>query len=156
MSDEHSDNLDKIYRDYRRQILDALERLSASFAKYLLTFSGGAIGLSLTVVVDLRDSFGLTSLIFVGLGWSSLVAAIICIIQSISTSMRAHVAFVEAVDKPYGMNQEDFLDIARKRQDDTRLTQRVNALNSAATFLFVLGLGLVLIATIVAISSGKA
>jgi hypothetical protein len=79
---------DEEFRDERKFLLDAEREAASSFDKYMLTFSSGALGLSLTFIKELCKQ-PTCKYFLLYIAWAGFIATILCTSSSFLIAQRA-------------------------------------------------------------------
>lgn len=127
---------EELHDEYRKKVWEDSKSGSENFDKYLLAFSSGALGLSLTFIKDivpLKDAIWIPSLI---VSWGAFILCILVTLASFRISMRALEKMSPVLDDFY-LNGK--VDAFNKHLDDP-WTKAVDWCAWAGIILFVLGL----------------
>jgi hypothetical protein len=126
----------KLHDEYRKKAWEDSVSGSENFDKYLLAFSSGALGLSLTFIKDivpLKDAIWIPSLI---VSWGAFIACILVTLASFRISIRALEKMSPALDDFYLKGNAD----AFNKHLESWWTKAVDWCAYAGIFFFVLGL----------------
>ena len=129
------------YRDERNKLIDGQHDHSRSYQKYLLTLSGGALGLSLTVVADFAskgtvESPGLFLSAWLGLG-VAIAAAMVALHQAQYAFEDYRRELDDAAQK--GIDR-DLLTRTRERQAALRRPKLISCLDYVSLVAFLFGI----------------
>lgn len=143
----------KALTDYRQDLLSTKQKTQDNLDKYIITLSGGAIGVTTSFFKEAVGKEG----IFLLLAWIFWVISILIALWSMSTSGDAHEKTVSIIDK--GIRRKDDLlsiyDYIEKGVTNT-LDKKTKILNSIAKIFFLLGFIFVAIFTYSFISDKQA
>lgn len=137
---EHVDRIYQVYAEQRKILLDAEQAQGASFDKWILTLSGGAIAISLTLVKDLIGTRQPCHPWLLGVSWMAMGVAVASELVSIYGSQRSHERYKDLLDETFIQDPDNFLDEVRKKQDRERWPRAIGALNISSVIAFVIGL----------------
>jgi len=127
---------EKLHDEYRKKVWEDSKSGSENFDKYLITFSSGALALSLSFIKDivpLRDAIWIPSLI---VSWIAFIACILVTLVSFRISIRALEKMSPVLDDFY-LNGN--VDAFNKHMEDP-WTKAVDWCAWGGIILFVLGL----------------
>jgi hypothetical protein len=127
---------EQLHDEYRRKIWEDKKSGTENFDKYMLTFSSGALGLSLAFIKDVAPvgkAIWLPSLI---VSWVSFVLCILITLVSFRISIRALERMEPCINAFYLNNDEDAFN---KHLEDV-WTRAVDWCAYLGIFFFVLGL----------------
>ena len=130
----------RVYIEQRKIYLDAEQTQAASYDKWILTLSGGAIAVSLTFVKDIIGPKPPDCSWLLWVGWSALTAALGMGLISIYGSQRAHEQYKDLLDDAYNEHGGDFLEPLRRKQGEKVWPKAIVLLNLGSVFSFVIGL----------------
>jgi hypothetical protein len=127
---------EKLHDEYRKKVWEDSKSGSENFDKYLITFSSGALGLSLTFIKDivpLKDAIWIPSLI---VSWVAFIVCILVTLISFRISILALEKMSPALDDFYLKGN---VDAFNKHMEDP-WTKAVDWCAWGGIILFVLGL----------------
>ncbi len=156
VSAEHGPMEDRVYDAYQAQrgkLLDSEQELGRSFDRYLITLSGGALGLSLTFVANLASPGPIAGVGWLVISWTSLTLTIVLVGAMMRFSQVGHEKFRNILDVECAKGGGEFWKRVRVGQSECWEPRIVGALNWASLGMFVLGIGFLLIFTIVSLSA---
>ena len=140
-----SDQIYAPYLEHRKYLIESELDVAKSYDRWLLTLSGGALGLSMTFAGDIASDSGVTSPSLLLVGWLGFCAAIALGLTSIYVSQRAHEESRVVLDA----TMQDFVESGRKagfwaevgrRQSKCWRSKFVGRLNQVSGAAFVLGI----------------
>jgi len=117
----------------RNSYNEAELEVSGRYDKYILTLSGGALGLSITFIEKIASNPTSDTLIWLKLSWGCLVVSLLAALLSLVTSQSAIRENREELDSAHSENRAPRLSFPRW------FTYVTNALNWGALLLFILG-----------------
>ena len=117
-----------------RQSYDEAElEVSGRYDKWILTLSGGALGLSITFIDKIANNPTTDTLLWLKLSWGCLIFALLAALTSLVTSQSAIRENRKELDQANTEQRAPDLKFPR------RFTGFTNVLNWAALVLFILG-----------------
>jgi hypothetical protein len=139
------DRLYAAYNDERNRLHDGEQDFGRCFDKYLLTLSGGALGLSLTLLDDLHNPDGAALSWTLVMSWILLVATIIQVGAMMRLSQVAHEKYRHILDAECAMGGDRFWSRVRTEQSACSELQWVGRLNWISLATFSNGVALLLV-----------
>lgn len=146
---EMDDGAYAAYQDHRKTLIAGEQERGKSFDNYLLTLSGGALGLSLTFIGDMVTPGAIESAWLIIVSWLLLVGTVLAIMVTIYLSHEAHGKFCEILDEECAKGGRDFWKRVRVRQKQIWQPKAVRALNKISLATFAVGIGCMLAFTFV-------
>lgn len=141
VTQQEVDQVYAVYRDERNKLTDGQHDHSKSYQKYLLTLSGGALGLSLTVVADMVSK---GTVQFPGLflsAWLGLGVAIAAAIVALHQAQYAFEDYRRELDDAAQKGIDgDLLTRARQRQAALRRPKVISCLDYVSLVAFLFGI----------------
>lgn len=135
------DEIYAVYRDERNKLIDGQHDHSKSYQKYLLTLSGGALGLSLTVVADMASKGTVQSPGLFLSAWSGLGLAIAAAIVALHQAQYAFEDYRGQLDDAAQKGiDRDLLTRARQRQAALRRPKLISCLDCVSLVAFLFGI----------------
>ncbi len=127
---------DELFDDFKEKVLDDIKSGTENFDKNLLTFSSGALGLSLAFIKDIvpLGEAHLIPCLFVS--WIAFALCILVTMASFQVSIQALQCSLPFAEKYYFKNQRNAFDEHLK----TRWCRAVDWCTWTASGLFVIGL----------------
>ncbi len=140
-----SDQLYTTYLEQRRYLIDSEREAAKSYDRWLLTLSGGALGLSMTFAKDIASPNGVDGLAWLLVAWLGLVLAIALGLVCIYVSQKAHGDFRKYLDdtlQEFAARNENagFWTKVREKQARCWRARCVGWLNLASGAAFVVGI----------------
>jgi len=141
-----SDQLYAEYRDHRRHLIDAESEAAKSYDRWLLTLSGGALGLSIAFTSDIIVAeLALRWPLLLWFAWVALVVAIALGLVCIYLSQTGHKEFRRHLDQTlekFAAKRQDggFWAEVRRKQDRSLRARWVRCLNIVNGAAFVTGI----------------
>ncbi len=125
--DHYKDDLAHFYK-----LIDTQQNLGRDFTKYLLMFSSGAIGLSITLVGNIFNSGPLSYIYWLLFSWILFLFCIALTLCSITKSIKAFEEEINAIAK----------DVSEKghitpREGDSKLSKSSKKLDKWAAICFI-------------------
>lgn len=118
------------YRELWRQAVETEERVAHSFDRWMLTLSGGALGLSITFIQQNAPNPVCVGLLHCA--WAAFLFAVVAMLASLLTSQRAQRRFREILDSRLAQGDGS--------GDECNLSGHVtNVLNWVSLVCFILG-----------------
>jgi hypothetical protein len=146
------DRLYAAYHDERNRLLEGEQDFGRSFDKYLLTLSGGALGLSLTLLGNLHGSDGITLRWALIVSWTLLVATIIQVGAMMRLSQVAHEKYRHILDTECAKGGNGFWSRVRAGQSACSEPRWVGWLNWISLTTFSTGVALLLVFSLANVS----
>lgn len=126
----------KALTDYRHELLSTKQKTQDNTDKYIITLSGGAIGITISFFKDISIDEGVLLLI----AWVCWVLSILMALYSMSTSIKAHEKTVSLIDEGIRNNNDlmciyDHID----KKVTNSLDKNTRRVNLAAKIFFLFG-----------------
>ena len=108
LPDQSQEQNEKIYADYRRELL--LRQLSNSekYDSAILTLSMAALGVSMTFLADIAIPISIYSLYVLVISWALFVVSIICVVVSFQTSNKGITKQIDYAENYYLKNDDSY------------------------------------------------
>lgn len=135
----------RAYLDERQSLLAAELDNARSFDRWVVTLSGGALGLSIAFVKDLVAPGPATAVWMLGVSWLLFGASIGSALTSIHVSQNAHERFREILDRVAAEGGHAFFNRVRKEHEAEKLPKWIDHLNRASIVSFIGGMVLLAI-----------
>lgn len=132
------------YRDERNRLTDAEKDYANQFDKYILTLSGGAIGLSIAFLRDLVGDHPIQGAGLLIGAWVFLALAAGMVVFGLFLNPISQARYRRILDEQAQDGGERYWARVRAAQSKCRLPKIISALNFASVFAFLLGLALLL------------
>ncbi len=133
------------YRDERNTLIAGEQDCSRSYDKYVLTLSGGALGLSLTFVHDIIGDAPVRVPALIVLVWISFTLAVGAALGAIHQGGLLYCDFRTVLDSKAEHAGDEFLwTEVRTEQSKSRRSKLVTVLNYGSLMFFLLGVFLLL------------
>jgi hypothetical protein len=142
---EMEDRVYDAYQDQRNRLLGAEQDLGKSFDQYLLTLSGGALGLSLTFLDDIVTPGNLQLGWLLAIAWILLVVTVFGVGAMMRFSQVGHEKFRDILDEECAKGAEEFWKRVRDGQAKRREPTYVGWLNWVCLTTFSIGVGSLLV-----------
>ena len=133
------------YQDQRNRLLAAEQDLGKSFDQYLLTLSGGALGLSLTFLDDIVTPGNLQLGWLLAIAWVLLVVTVFGVGAMMRLSQVGHEKFRDILDEECAKGGDEFWKRVRNEQAKRREPTYVGRLNWICLLTFSIGVGSLLV-----------
>lgn len=133
------------YQDHRNRLLDGEQKLGESYDQYLLTLSGGAIGLSLAFLHDLVTPGAVRFAWMLATAWTLLVVTIFLVGAMMRVSQVGHERFRDILDEQCAKGGERYWARVRAEHLKCPHPRAVGVLNWASLITFSVGVGLLLV-----------
>lgn len=156
VSAQHGPMDDRVYDAYqaqRNKLLDSEQELGRSFDRYLITLSGGALGLSLTCVANLANPGPIRGVGWLVVSWTSLALTILLVGAMMRFSQVGHERFRDILDIECAKGGDEFWKRVRDGQSKRWEPRIVGFLNWGSLGMFVLGIISLLVFTVVNLSA---
>jgi hypothetical protein len=127
---------EQLHDEYRRKVWEDLKSGSENFDKYMVTLSGGALGLSLTFIKDIIPAGKMICSLLLYASWVAFVFCILTTLVSFRVSIRALEEMVPCLDDFYLRGDPD----AFNKHLKSFWTRAVGWCANLAILFFVLGL----------------
>lgn len=127
---------EELHDEYRRKIWDDTKSGTENFDKYMLTFSSGALGLSLGFIKDVVKPENAVSLHWLLASWIAFLLCVLTTLVSFRVSIRALEKMVPHLDNFYLKGDAD----AFNKHLQSRWTKAVDWFANAAIVFFIAGL----------------
>lgn len=126
----------KALTDYRQELISTKQKTQDNTDKYIITLSGGAIGITTSFFKDISINEGILLLI----AWGCWVLSILIALYSMSTSIKAHEKTVSLIDEGIRNNNDlmfiyDHID----KKVTNSLDKNTRRLNQLANIFFLCG-----------------
>jgi len=129
-----SEALDKeTYHSTRQAYNEAELEMSGRYDKWVLTLSGGALGLSITFIEKIAKNPTADTLLWLKISWACLVLSLLSALLSLVTSQSAIRENRQELDSAHSENRAPRLSFPRW------FTWITNALNWGSLLLFIVG-----------------
>lgn len=134
-----SDKRYQAYLDHRQQLVSAERELGGSFDKYLLTLSGGALGLSLTFLGQIVGHDCVVGGCLFGAGWVALSLTVVAMLACIRISLDGCEKSRDVLDDEFARPDCSVFARVRDRQGNLYHARCVRILNWIGLSFFVIG-----------------
>jgi len=105
-ADKELDAKYQAYLDHRKQLNQGELEVSGRYDQWLLTLSGGALGLSIAFLEKLTPDRETQAVYLLALSWTALVAAILCGLFSLYVSQKSYCKERDNLDAdPLGVKE---------------------------------------------------
>ncbi len=131
MPETKQDTEYQAYLDHRSELNKGELEVSGRYDQWILTLSGGALGISIAFIEKVAPSPAAWTLAFIGIAWLVLISAIVCALVSLLTSQSAYRRERDILDDELGVK-----DPPEKKNAPAKAT---HALNVWAMALFAVG-----------------
>lgn len=141
------------YQDQRNKLLEAEQDYGRSYDKYMLTLSGGALGLSLTFIKGVAPSGDLRCVWLVVVAWALLVVTVAIVLVMMRLTQDGHEEYRAILDEECARGGERFWQRVRERQSECRKPTIVGCLSKGSLLSFCVGVVLLFLFTFVNLSA---
>ncbi|MCG8405381.1 MAG: hypothetical protein MI923_09305 [Phycisphaerales bacterium] len=133
------EDLYKSYLDERSTLLTSSRELSKAYDTWVLTLSGGALGLSMTFVKDIVSPAKPECPILLLLSWALLAGAILSIMIGLYQSPIAHSQYIKILDDIYNdLNKRPYWKCVRDEQLKLKRPKIVGILNHVSLICLII------------------
>jgi len=147
--------VDKTYAEYREErgkLLDVEQEQGRTYDKYLLTLSGGALGLSLTFIREIVPVGRAQWVWLILLAWLGLLATVLMVLRMMRLSQDGHETFRNILDEEAEKGGREYWKRVRERQDKCEHPRKIDRLNRASLWSFGAALVLLFAFTVINLS----
>jgi hypothetical protein len=132
----------EVYKSERDSLSDAEQECEQSYDKWLLTLSGGALGLSMTFIKEIAHP-PITGAWSVFVAWVLFGLSIVSILANLRIGPHAHARFRAILDDEFAPDRysadRDVWKSIRERQAGVKLLRAMDVLNWSSLSCFFVG-----------------
>jgi hypothetical protein len=129
-----------VYRDERKLLVDRSHEAHRDLDRWVLTLSGGALGLSMTLLGVLLGAGWKFSVAWISIAWLLFAGSVSIVVFSVWASAKGYEEYRECLDRAFSKNSADWQSIAIELQNRSRWPRWIDRANLFSTSLFALGI----------------
>lgn len=136
------------YQDQRNKLFEVEQEYARRFDKYLITLSGGALGVSLTFIRDIVPSDEARWLWMLFVAWSLLLVTIVLVLVMIRYAQDGHEEYRTILDEECEKGGQRFWRRVLERQGRSRTPVIIGRLNKVSLVTFGVAVVLLFVFTL--------